>query len=660
MSNNNSFPDSAKLYAKITQNAPATKPAAAEKSAAAGKTAGKTRQTKSDNKGAAQKSDNRRSRGIKKKPAAKKATQGAQNTNFHSDARANAAVAKVATNKKKNAKAPAGETLRIIPLGGLGEVGKNMTVYEYAGDIIIVDCGLKFPDDELLGVDIVIPDFTYLLNNRSRIRGMVITHGHEDHIGALPYFLRDISIPVYATKLTIGLIKAKFKEFPEITGLNLNVISFGQTIKLGAFSLESINVNHSIPDATAFAITCGAGTVIHTGDFKIDYTPISDRVINLPRFGEYGEKGVLALLTDSTNAERPGYTHTERTVGNTFDMLVNKAQRQRIIIASFASNIQRIQQIFNVASRNGRKVALSGRSVINYTEIAAELGYLKINEGVLIDISEINKYRDDQLIIITTGSQGEPLSALSRMAAGTHRQVSITPNDIIIISATPIPGNETSVNKTINSLLKLGSEVIYESMYDVHVSGHACQEEIKTMIDLVHPKYYIPIHGEYKHLMKNARLAEDMGIDKNNIIIPEIGNVISLSAAGCASGAETVPSGRVLVDGIGVGDVGSIVLRDRKHLAQDGLIVAVVSLDSKTGELISGPDIISRGFVYVREAEQLMEEARRTIVELLGRSSVTSVRDWPEIKIKIREALSELMYQRTKRSPMILPVIMEV
>lgn len=548
--------------------------------------------------------------------------------------------------------------LKIIPLGGIEEVGKNITAYEYKQDIIIVDCGLKFPDDELLGVDIVIPDFSYLVANKSKIRGIFVTHGHEDHIGGLPYLLRDIDVPIYATMLTIGLIKAKLSEVA-INNANLVVIKPGQIIKTGEFTIEPINVNHSIPDAVSFAITTPIGTVVQTGDFKIDYTPISDKIIDLKRFGEIGRSGVLALLADSTNAERTGYTPTERKVGAALNSLISGAGNKRIIIASFASNLQRIQQIADLAKSVGRKIALSGRSMINYTEIASELGYLNIDKDIVVDISEISRYSDDKLIILTTGSQGEPLSALSRMAAGSHRQVTISSNDLIIISANPIPGNETSVNKIINALLKKGSEVIYESMYEVHVSGHACQEELKTMIDLVSPQYYIPVHGEYKHLSKNAKLASSMGLADKNIIIPEIGRVIEFTQNGVKLG-EVVPSGRVLVDGLGVGDVGNVVLRDRKHLAQDGLIVAVVSVDSNTGEIISGPDVISRGFVYVKESEQLIDGARDIIVKAINQSWLSNEMDWAAMKSKVRESLNEYMYVKTKRSPMILPVIMAI
>ena len=559
---------------------------------------------------------------------------------------------------RQNGKSRA-STLRIIPLGGIEEVGKNITAYEYKQDIIIVDCGLEFPDDELFGVDIVIPDFSYLISNRSRVRGIFITHGHEDHIGGLPYLLRELEVPIYGTKLTLGLIKAKLKE-SAIVNPDMVVIEPGQTISLGDFTVEPIHVNHSIPDAVGYAISCPVGTVVYTGDFKIDYTPITDKIIDLNRFAALGREGVLALLVDSTNAERPGYTPTERRVSLAINNLIHGAGKRRIIIASFASNIQRIQQIIDLASSVGRKVALSGRSMINYTEIAAELGYLKFDKDLLVDISEIPRYRDDELLIITTGSQGEPLSALSRMAAGSHRQVTVSDNDLIIISANPIPGNEKSVGKIVNALLKKGSEVIYESMYDVHVSGHACQEEIKTIIDLVKPQYYIPVHGEYKHLYKNAGLARLMGLDDKHIIIPEIGRVLEFSADGKLLTEETVPAGRVLVDGIGVGDVGNVVLRDRKQLSEDGMIVAVLSVDSNTGEIISGPDIISRGFVYVKESERLIEDAKDLIVRCAAQSWKSSRGDLSVMKTKVREALNEYMYGKTKRSPMVLPVIIGI
>lgn len=549
--------------------------------------------------------------------------------------------------------------LKIIPLGGLNEIGKNMTAYECRGDIFIVDCGVAFPDSDMLGVDLVIPDFTYLERNIDRIRGIVLTHGHEDHIGGLPYLLKSINIPVYGTRLTLGLVKNKLKEHGLINKSKLHVVSAGQTIKLGCMSVEFVRVNHSIPDAVALAIQTPAGLVIQTGDFKVDYTPIEGEVIDLARLGELGNKGVLALLCDSTNAERPGYTISERKVGASLSMFFERGKNKRIIVASFASNIHRIQQIVDAAKATNRKIAVSGRSMVNVVETAIELGYLDLPADMLIDITELSRHSPERVAIITTGSQGEPLAALSRMASGDHRQVSVTENDLIIISANPIPGNEKLVSRVVNDLMKLGADVIYESMYEVHVSGHACQDEIKMMIGLTKPRYFIPVHGEYKHLKKNAGLALDMGVPADRIIISDIGRVIEFGGDK-VSDHQTVPAGRVLVDGLGVGDVGSVVLRDRKHLAQDGIIIVVAVLSAKTGQIISGPDIVSRGFVYVRESEELMVTVRSATQKVLGEFAGKDSREWGAIKGKIRDNLSELLYQRTKRSPMILPVIMEI
>ena len=552
-------------------------------------------------------------------------------------------------------------TLKIIPLGGLNEIGKNLTVYEYGKDILIVDCGMGFPDSDMLGVDLVIPDFTYLEKNRDKIRGMVITHGHEDHIGSVPYFLKKFGtdIPIYGARLTLGLIDGKLKEHGLAGKAKLNSFMPGDVIKLGAFTVEAIHVNHSIPDSMAFAITTPAGVVVHTGDFKVDYTPIEGRMIDLARFAELGKQGVLALLSESTNAERPGYTESERNVGRTLSALFQQAGDRRIIIATFSSNIHRIQQIVNLAAEHGRKVAVSGRSMVNVVTTAIELGYLSVPKDILIDADNIGRYTADRLVIITTGSQGEPMSALSRMAAGEHRKIQVTPNDFIIISANPIPGNEKHVTRVINDLLKLGAEVISKSMYEVHVSGHACQNELKLMLSLVKPKFFIPIHGEYKHLAEHAKLAQDIGIAPSNILLTDIGQVIELTPDSMQM-TGTVEAGRVFVDGYGVGDVGSIVLRDRKHLAQDGLIIVVVTIENESGAVIAGPDIVSRGFVYVRESEELMETARLLVKDTLDDCQERGVREWSAIKLRIKDSLSSFIYKKTKRDPMILPIIMEI
>ena len=552
-------------------------------------------------------------------------------------------------------------TLKIIPLGGLNEIGKNLTVYEYGKDILIVDCGMGFPDSDMLGVDLVIPDFTYLEKNRDKIRGMVITHGHEDHIGSVPYFLKKFGtdIPIYGARLTLGLIDGKLKEHGLAGKAKLNSFMPGDVIKLGAFTVEAIHVNHSIPDSMAFAITTPAGVVVHTGDFKVDYTPIEGRMIDLARFAELGKQGVLALLSESTNAERPGYTESERNVGRTLSALFQQAGDRRIIIATFSSNIHRIQQIVNLAAEHGRKVAVSGRSMVNVVTTAIELGYLSVPKDILIDADNIGRYTADRLVIITTGSQGEPMSALSRMAAGEHRKIQVTPNDFIIISANPIPGNEKHVTRVINDLLKLGAEVISKSMYEVHVSGHACQNELKLMLSLVKPKFFIPIHGEYQHLAEHAKLAQDIGIAPSNILLTDIGQVIELTPDSMQM-TGTVEAGRVFVDGYGVGDVGSIVLRDRKHLAQDGLIIVVVTIENESGAVIAGPDIVSRGFVYVRESEELMETARLLVKDTLDDCQERGVREWSAIKLRIKDSLSSFIYKKTKRDPMILPIIMEI
>lgn len=544
-------------------------------------------------------------------------------------------------------------------LGGLNEVGKNMTLYGYKNDMFLVDCGLSFPDQDMPGVDLVIPDFTYVERNADKIKGVVITHGHEDHIGALAYLLKIIHIPVYATRLTIGLIQGKLKEHGILNKVNLNVVKPGDRISMGEFEVELIHVNHSIPDAVALAIRCEAGTIVHTGDFKIDTNPIDGDMIDIARFAEIGKEGVLCMLSDSTNAERPGYTESESKVGESFEMLFRRAGNRRLIVATFASNIHRVQQIIDVAQSLGRKVALSGRSLENVVTIGAELGYLKVPDGLLVNIDMINRYPADKMVIITTGSQGEPMSALARMAFSDHRKVAVGPNDYVIISATPIPGNEKTVSKVVNELLKLGAEVVYEKMYDVHVSGHACREELKLMMGIVKPKYFIPVHGEQKHLMKHARLAESVGISSKNIILADNGRVVEITDKEIKI-VGTVPAGRVFVDGYGVGDVGSVVLRDRKHLAQDGLIVVVATIDGYSGETLSGPDVVSRGFVYVRESEELIDDAKRLAQTILEDCAYNNVREWSVIKTKIRDEVSHLMYERTKRSPMILPVIMEL
>ena len=549
--------------------------------------------------------------------------------------------------------------IKVSFLGGLNEVGKNMTLFEYGEDMFLVDCGLAFPDQDMLGVDLVLPDFTYVERNADRIRGIVITHGHEDHIGGLPYLLKVLNVPVYGTKLTIGLIQGKLREHGLLNSASLNVIKPGDVITLGGFTVEAIHVNHSIPDALGLAIRCEGGTIVHTGDFKIDTTPIDGGMMDLGRLAEIGQEGVLCLMSDSTNAERPGFTESERKVGESFETLFRKAGNNRIIVATFSSNIHRVQQIMNVAASLGRKVALVGRSLENVVSVSAELGYLNIPEGIVIDINMINRYPADKLVIITTGSQGEPMSALTRMAFSDHRKVEIHPNDYVIISATPIPGNEKTVSRVVNELMKLGADVVYEKMYEVHVSGHACQEELKMIMGIVKPKYFIPVHGELKHLRKHAGLALSMGIPKENILIADNGRVaeINKKALRCTS---TVPAGRVFVDGYGVGDVGSVVLRDRKHLAQDGLVIVAVCIDRESGMIVSGPDVVTRGFVYVKESEELINAAREVAVEAIEAQTDGGYFDWNSIKASLRDEISHLMYERTKRSPMILPVIMEV
>ena len=549
--------------------------------------------------------------------------------------------------------------IHIYPLGGLGEVGKNMTVYECNGDMIIVDCGLVFPDSDMYGVDMVIPDFTFVVQNKDKIKGLLITHGHEDHIGSIPYLLQKLDLPIYGTRLTCGLIRNKLEEFGLAGRTKFVEITPRQKIKLGCFTIEPIHVNHSIPDAVAFAIDSPAGTIIQTGDFKIDYTPLACGVTDLSTLAEYGQRGVLALLSDSTNSERPGFTATEQKVAAGVRNLFARARNKRIIIATFASNIYRVQQIIDLAVEDGRKVAFSGRSMVNNTAMAQELGYMHIPEGTLISVDELNQYPPEQVVLITTGSQGEPLSALSRMASCSHRQVRVGPGDFIIISANPIPGNEKSVTKIVNGLLLLGAEVIYESMYDVHVSGHACQEEQKLMLTLTKPKYFLPVHGEYKQLKKHALTAASLGIPTSNILIAENGSNVILSQDEMKLG-EPVTAGAVMVDGLGVGDVGNIVLRDIQHLAEDGILIVVLTLERFSNQLLSGPDIVSRGFVYVRESEGLMEEARHVVEDAITDCMDKHVSDWGKIKNVIKDSLSDFLWKRTKRSPMILPIIMEV
>lgn len=550
-------------------------------------------------------------------------------------------------------------SVRIVFLGGLNQIGKNIMAIECNDDIIIVDCGMSFPDGEMLGVDLVIPDFSYLESNRERIKGLVITHGHEDHIGSIPYLLRKINVPIYATPLTVGLITSKLKEHRLVGSTKLNIVNAGETITLGCMSVEFIRVNHSIPDAVGLAIRTPAGTIVHTGDFKIDCTPSRGEMIDLARFAEIGKEGVLAFMADSTNAERPGYTMTERKIDQSFERLFQKAGDKRIIIATFASNIGRLQQIINCAAKYGKKVAFSGRSMINNVAIAQQMKYIEAPDGLIIDIDLITKYAKNEVVLITTGSQGEPMSALHRMAFSEHKKVEVGPEDFIIISATPIPGNEKTVGAVINGLMKLGCEVVYESMYEIHVSGHACQEELKIMQGIIKPKYFIPVHGERRHLIKHAGLALSMGMPEENVFVGETGDILEISESSMKKVGQ-VPLELVLVDGIGVGDVGSIVLRDRKHLGEDGLIVLVATLDSSDKHVIAGPDIVSRGFVYVRESEHLMEEARRVALRTLENCASQKVRDWSLIKNKVKDDLYKLFHGKTRRNPVILPIIMEV
>ena len=550
------------------------------------------------------------------------------------------------------------DNLKIIPLGGLDEIGKNITVFEYGNEIVLVDCGLEFPEDDMLGVDLVIPDITYLEKNKDKIKGLVITHGHEDHIGSIPYLLKQINIPIYATKLTIGLIRNKLEEHKLLASTKLVTVEQGQTVHFGNIRVEFIRSSHSIPDSVMLAIHTPAGIVLHTGDFKIDYTPIDGGIMDLGRIAELGNKGIVALLSDSTNAERKGFTMSESSVGEVFDKLFLH-NTKRIVVATFASNVHRVQQIVNSAVKYGRKIAVCGRSMINMIETARSLGYIEAPENLFIDIDMIKNYTDDQLVIITTGSQGETMSALTRMAAGEHKKVSITPNDMVIISATPIPGNEKLVSNVINDLMQIGAEVIYSALEDIHVSGHACQEEQKLILALAKPKFFIPVHGEYRQLRAHAETAKKMGIPPENIFLLNNGRVLEVNKKE-AKLTTSVPSGKILVDGLGVGDVGNIVLRDRQHLSQDGLIVIVMTMDRGSGEIISGPDVVSRGFVYVRESENLMEDVKRVIREEVRNFEEEGIRDWSTIKSTLKDNLRDYIFQKTKRNPMILPIIMEV
>ena len=562
-------------------------------------------------------------------------------------------------NAKKNSDIFKKSKLKIIPLGGLHEIGKNITVFEYENEIIVVDCGLSFPEDDMLGIDLVIPDITYLEKNVDKIKGLVITHGHEDHIGAVPYLLKKINIPIYATKLTAGLIRNKLEEHKLLRSTELHEVVQGETIELGKnFKVEFIRSSHSIPDSVMLAITTPAGTVLHTGDFKVDYTPIDGKIMDFGRIAELGNQGILALMSDSTNAERKGFTMSESSVGEVFDKLFIHCTK-RIVVATFASNVHRVQQIVNAAVKYGRKIAVCGRSMINMITTARELGYIDCPEDLFIDIDMIGTYNDEQLVIITTGSQGEPMSALTRMAAGDHKKVKITQNDLVIISANPIPGNEKFVSKVIDDLMQIGAEVVYSALADVHVSGHACQEEQKLMIALTKPKYFIPVHGEYRQLMAHAETAASMGYKSKDILLMSNGRVLELDQNE-AKFTGSVQSGRVLVDGLGVGDVGNVVLRDRQHLSQDGLIVIVLTMDSNSGEVVAGPDVISRGFVYVKESETLMDDVKSVVRHEIRKCEEREITDWATIKSTVRENLKDYIFMKTKRNPMIIPIIMEV
>ena len=570
------------------------------------------------------------------------------------------AAKRVAAVKGSSAPARGGnKKIKVIPLGGLHEIGKNLTVFEYGDDVLILDCGMAFPDDDMPGVDIVIPDITYLHKVADKIRGIVLTHGHEDHIGAIPYVLKEFNVPVYGTRLTLGILKNKLKEHGLLRSAKLNTLEAGESVKLGVFVAEFIHTNHSIADAVAIALHTPIGVLLHTGDFKIDPTPIDGGMIDLARIGELGKQGVLALFSDSTNADRPGYTMSESTIGKTFDTLFDRGVDKRIIVATFASNIHRVQQIINAAEKYGRKVAVSGRSMVNVLNAAIELGYMNISKNTLIDIDEIGRYPREKLVIVTTGSQGEPMSALTRIAFSVHRKINIEPTDMVIISASPIPGNEKAVSNVVNELLKHGAEVIHERQDNVHVSGHACQQELRIMISLANPKYFIPVHGEYRHLCYHRDIALQTGMDAKNIFLMDIGKVLEISKTQTKI-TGTVPSGKVLVDGLGVGDVGNIVLRDRKHLAEDGIIVVVLTIDKASGACTAGPDIISRGFVYVRESEDLMEAVHKVAVNVVDECTGGNTIDWTTLKTRIKNDVGGFLLSKTKRRPMILPIIMEV
>ena len=548
--------------------------------------------------------------------------------------------------------------VKIIPLGGLNEIGKNMTAIEYKNDIVIIDCGLKFPDEDMFGIDVVIPDITYLLKHKDKVSGIFLTHGHEDHIGALPYVLKQLNVPVYGTKLTLGIVQSKLKEHNLLSTTELITVKPRDVVRLNSVSVEFIKTNHSIADSVAIAIHTPLGAVLHTGDFKVDYTPIDGEPMDFARFAELGKKGVLLMMADSTNVERPGYTMSEKIVGESLCRIFGKS-KGRIIVATFASNIHRIQQIIDAAAMYGRKVAVSGRSMENIVQVAIELGYIKIEKENLVSIDQINKYNNDEIVIITTGSQGEPMSALARMATSEHRKVNIVSGDTIIISATPIPGNEKLVSRVIDQLFKKGAEVVYGSSEAVHVSGHACQEELKLMQTLVRPKYFIPVHGEYRHLKQHGELANSIGVPKSNILIPEIGDVIEVTRNSIKKSGSVI-SGQIFVDGLGVGDVGNIVIRDRKHLSQDGILTVVVTLSKENKAIIAGPDIISRGFVYVRESEKLMDEARDIVINVFAKCEEQKITDWSTLKSTVRDELRSFLYEKTKRKPMILPIIMEI
>lgn len=548
--------------------------------------------------------------------------------------------------------------VKIIPLGGVNEIGKNLTAIEYKNDIVVIDCGLKFPDEDMFGIDLVIPDITYLIKNKEKVSGIFLTHGHEDHIGALPYVLKQLNVPIYGTKLTLGIVETKLKEHGLLTTTELIRVKPKDVIRLNSVSVEFIKTNHSIADSVAIAVHTPLGVVLHTGDFKVDYTPIDGEPMDFARFAELGKKGVLAMMADSTNVEKAGYTKSEKIVGESLVRIFGKT-KGRILVATFASNIHRIQQIIDAASVYGRKVAVSGRSMENIMNVAIELGYIEVDDNTLVSIDQINKYNNDQVVIITTGSQGEPMSALSRMASSEHRKINIVEGDTIIISATPIPGNEKLVSKVVNQLFKKGAEVIYDSVENIHVSGHACQEELKLMQTLVKPRNFIPVHGEYRHLKQHGELAIKLGLDPKNVVIPEVGDVIEVTRSGIKKNG-TVISGQIFVDGLGVGDVGNIVLRDRKHLSQDGILTVVVTLSKETKTVVAGPDIISRGFVYVRESEGLIDEAREIVRNTLLDCEEKNITDWATLKSNVRDDLRSYLYEKTKRKPMILPIIMEI